>query len=129
MKTNQPKLSILKSPFSPKPKPPKHLSSASKRWFRSVVDEWEMSPTDVKVLVLACQALDRAEAARQTLATEGEFYRDEIKDVIRAHPAVLVARDMTTLAARLIKDLRLDMPAVRPVGRPGGPGPTPKRSY
>jgi len=126
MKTTA-KLSVLRSPLARKPQPPKHLSIASKRWFRAVVDEWQMSPSDIKVLVLACEALDAAEAARATLETEGKFYKDEIKGVIRAHPAVLVARDQAALASRLIKDLRLDFPAPRPVGRPGGPGISPQR--
>ncbi len=119
-------LSILRSPVAKPPQPPRHLSAASKRWFRSVVREWQLSDTDVKVLTAAAEALDRAEAARRTLAAEGSYYRDD-RGIIHSHPAVGVESAAKKLAAKLINDLRLDFPPPRSAGRPSGPGISPRR--
>lgn len=125
---HNPRITALRSPVARKVHPPRHLSTASKRWWRSVVTEWEMSDTDLKILVMACEALDRAERARKALLEEGEFYTDT-KGIVHSHPAVGVESTSKKLAAKLIADLRLDMPQPRPVGRPGGPGIKPNRSY
>ena len=125
MKTmSQAKLSTVSTLLPPTklPQPPKHLSPASKKWFRSVVSEFPMSDTDIRVLTLAAEAFDAAEDARKILAKEGSTYTDG-NGGIKAHPATSIVRDNRTLFARLIRDLHLDGPqpaAARPVGRPGG---------
>lgn len=99
------------------PKPPTHLSSAARKWFRSVIDTFNLEDHDVNLLVLACEALDRCEQARVTLATEGPFYKDRF-GCPRAHPAVAIERDSRLAYARLLRELCLgdDMPddAARP---------------
>jgi phage terminase small subunit len=125
MKTmSQARLSTVSTLLPPVklPQPPKHLSPASKKGFRSVVSEFPMSDTDLRLLTLAGQAFDASEEARKTIAREGSTYRDE-KGVVRGHPCTLILRDNQVLFARLIRDLHLDGPqpaAARPVGRPGG---------
>jgi phage terminase small subunit len=104
------------------PGPPKHLSTASKRWFRSVVTEFPLTDTDLRVLTLAAQAFDAAEEARKTIAREGSTYQDA-KGVVRGHPCTLMLRDNQVLFARLIRDLHLDGPqpaSARATGRPLG---------
>jgi P27 family predicted phage terminase small subunit len=120
-------LPVSRSPLAKSPKPPGHLSAASKRWFRSVVSEFVMSDTDLRVLTKAAEQFDISEETRRVLRTEGRWYTDP-KGIMRAHPAVKIEKDSTTLAARLVRDLQLDMPPPRAPGRPPGPGPTPKRS-
>jgi phage terminase small subunit len=105
------------------PAPPKHLSREAKRWFIEVTREFDLSPTDLKLLCLAGECLDLAETARRSVAKDGATIPDE-KGVLRANPAVLIARDNRTLFARLIRDLRIDgapqIPAAKANGRPGG---------
>jgi P27 family predicted phage terminase small subunit len=104
------------------PQPPKHLSPASKRWFRSVVSEFPMSDTDLRLLTLAAETYDAAEEAREVLAKEGSTYTDA-NGGIKAHPCTLILRDNRTLFARLVRDLHLDGPqpaSARAPGRPPG---------
>ena len=122
------KVSFLRSPVARQPRPPRHLTAAGKRWWRSVVDNFVMEPTDLRVLTLAAESFDAAEAARKMLVEEGTTYRDD-KGILHPHPCIRIQKDSATLAARLIRDLKLDLPPARAPGRPPGPGPTPKRSY
>ena len=101
------------------PQPPAHLSAASKKWWHSVVSEFVMSDTDMRVLQAACESLDAAEAARKVLVKQGTTYTDD-KGIIRANPNVQIAKDNRALALRLISSLRLDAPPARPQGRPPG---------
>ena len=125
MKTmSQAKLSNVSTllPRTKLPQPPKHLSPAGKRWFRSVVEEFPMSPTDIRLLTLAAETYDAAEEARRVLAKEGSTYGDP-KGGIKAHPCTLILRDNRTLFARLVRDLHLDGPqpaSARAPGRPPG---------
>jgi phage terminase small subunit len=121
---SQAKLSIVTAllPATKLPDPPKHLTPASKRWFRSVVAEFPMSDTDIRLLTLAAETFDAAEEARKVLAMEGSTYSDR-KGGIKAHPCTLILRDNRTLFARLVRDLHLDgaQPAsARAPGRPPG---------
>ncbi len=86
-----------------------------------------MEPTDLRVLTLAAESFDAAEAARKMLVEEGTTYHDD-KGILHPHLRQ-IQKDSATLAARLIRDLKLDLPPARAPGRPPGPGPTPKRSY
>jgi len=127
MNTN--KLAHLPVPhrLSRRPQPPKHLSASSKKWFRSVVADFVMDETDVRGLIRACEQYDIADWARDTLKAEGRVLTDT-KGTKYAHPAVKMEKDSTTLAQRIVRDLKLDIPPPRAPGRPGGsPGPTPQR--
>lgn len=89
------------------PTPPKHLSSASRLWWRQVVTEWELSEHHVRLLTLACEALDRGVEARETLKKQGTYYADRFGQP-REHPAVAVERDSRIAFARLLRELDLD---------------------
>lgn len=88
-------------------KPPAHLSPASKKWFRSVIEHFDLDEHHVKLLVLACEALDRGEQARATLAADGVTYKDRF-GCPRAHPCVAIERDSRLAYARLLRELSLD---------------------
>src|ERR1700674_2974305 len=88
------------------PDPLLHLSAKSKKWWRSVSAEFELTPTDYKVLTAAAEALDSAEEARKQLKREGLTYVDG-RGVIKGHPAVIIMRDSAGLFAKLVKMLRL----------------------
>ena len=47
-----------------KRKAPAHLEWSTRRWFESVLAEYDIEPHHVRLLQLACEAWDRGQAAR-----------------------------------------------------------------
>ncbi|HYN08499.1 MAG TPA: P27 family phage terminase small subunit [Vicinamibacterales bacterium] len=105
---------------------PKYLRLETRRWFRNVADDWlGLEAHHIRLLVLACQAWDRGELARETLATEGLTVKNRFGEP-KAHPAAGIARDATIAFARLLRELDLDVdppvaesrpPALRSIAR------------
>ena len=87
--------------------PPGYLSPASRRWWRSVADDFDLEPHHFLLLTNACEALDRIEAARQQVATDGLFTRDRYGQT-KPHPALRVEAENRTLFARMLRELSLD---------------------
>jgi phage terminase small subunit len=104
-----------------KPKAPKHLKLATRRWWQGVVEEFSLEPHHVRLLTLAAEAWDRAQEARETIATVGAYFTDRF-NCPRAHPAVGVERDSRIGFARLLRELDLDVEPPRAPGRPPGLG-------
>jgi phage terminase small subunit len=104
----------LGKPVKP-PAPPAHLSADSKKFWRWAVDAFEMEPHDLKLLRLACENLDGAEASRQQVEKDGRIYLDG-KGKPRNHPSVAQHRDCSVTAARILRELRLSETA--PDARP-----------
>lgn len=98
-------------------KPPAHLSAAARKFFRGVVEDYSLDEHHVKLLVLACEALDRGEQARVTLAAEGITFVDRFGSP-RAHPCVAIERDSRTAYARLLRELALDFGEEDTASRP-----------
>jgi phage terminase small subunit len=88
-----------------------------------VVAEYALEPHHLHLLKLACEALDRAEEARQALATHGTTYLDRFH-APRLRPEVGIERDSRLAFARLCRELDLDCEP--PV--PARTGPPPLRS-
>jgi phage terminase small subunit len=91
-----------------KPKPPQHLSRPSQVWYTSVVGEFSLEPHHLKLLVLACEALDRGEQARIILKNSGLTTTDD-QGRTRAHPCVAIERDCRIAYARLLREMDLDV--------------------
>ncbi|RUV89193.1 hypothetical protein EOA60_08280 [Mesorhizobium sp. M1A.F.Ca.IN.020.06.1.1] len=89
------------------PKPPSHLRKPTQKWFRSVVEEYEMEPHNLRLLIRACEAWDRGEEAREAIEAHGLTYTDRW-NAPRARPEVAVERDSRIGFARLIRELSLD---------------------
>ncbi|MEC4688813.1 MAG: P27 family phage terminase small subunit [Nitrospirota bacterium] len=97
---------------------PQHLRPATRRWWRSVLDGFELEEHHRKLLTLAAQAWDRAEQARVILAEKGLTYEDRFKQP-RARPELAVERDSRIAFARLMRELALDVEPPREwLGRP-----------
>src|SRR5882672_6190490 len=90
-----------------KPSAPPHLSDITRRWWQSVLAEYALEPHHLHLLKLACEALDRAEQARQALATNGTTYTDRF-GAPRLRPEVSIERDSRLSFARLCRELDLD---------------------
>lgn len=109
-------------PMAKKLKAPAHLAMATRRWWSAVTADFDLEDHHVRLLTLAAGAWDRAEQARETIATEGAFYSNRHGEP-RAHPACAVERDSRVLFARLLRELDLDgvpPPDARPPRMHGG---------
>jgi phage terminase small subunit len=89
------------------PKPPSHLTPASKSWWQVVVENFELEPHHLKLLQAAAESWDRLQSARAVLDKEGISYLDRF-GAPRARPEVAVERDAKIAFARLVRELRLD---------------------
>lgn len=103
------------------PRPPKHLRPVTRRWWQSVIEEYELEPHHVRLLTLAGESWDRCQQAREALAANGLTYQDRF-GAPRARPEVAIERDSRIAFARVLRELRLDLdpPDSRPPGLGGG---------
>ena len=97
--------------------PPKHLRTATKRWFIHVTENFELEQHHIRLLTLAAQAWDRAEQAREALARHGLTYEDRFGSP-HPRPEIAVERDCRTSFARLLRELDLDLAPPPSTGRP-----------
>jgi phage terminase small subunit len=88
---------------------PKHLSTASKRLYRSLATEYELAaePHALETLRIVCEALDQAERARAALAVHGTTYVDRFGQP-HARPEVKELHDASIRAMRAMRELSLD---------------------
>jgi hypothetical protein len=70
----------------------------------------DQEPHSLRVLTLACEALDRCEDARKPLAQHGTTYIDRFGSP-RARPEVAIERDSRIAAMRAFRELSLDADA------------------
>lgn len=94
--------------MSEKPKAPRHLKAATRRWFDAVVADWELEAHHVRLLTLACEAWDRCQQAREQIAREG-LTTSTREGNHKLHPAVRVEDAARIAFARLVRELDLDV--------------------
>ncbi len=100
-----------------RPRTPKHLTREARTWFEDVISTYELEPHHIHLLTLACEALDRAEAARAAIAKHGPVYTDQF-GCPRSRPEIAVERDSRIAFARLLRELDLDTSALSESSRP-----------
>lgn len=89
-------------------KAPKGLRPASRRLWMATTAAFECEGHHLAILEAVCRELDRAERAEELIAIEGEYISDRY-DAPKAHPALAVARSSRLAAARLLRELGLDL--------------------
>jgi hypothetical protein len=89
-------------------KPPKGLRPASRRLWKATIAAYSCEPHHLAILEAACRELDRAERAEVMIASDDEYMRDRYGGW-KAHPALAVARSSRLAAARLLRELGLDL--------------------
>jgi P27 family predicted phage terminase small subunit len=91
-----------------KMKAPKHLQPATRRWWATVVADFELEPHHVRLLTLAGESWDRGQQAREAIAEHGLTFTDRHGSP-RARPEVGIERDSRIAFARLLRELALDI--------------------
>ena len=99
------------------PSAPKHLRPETKRWWATIVGEFELEPHHLRLLQLAAEAWDRGQQAREAIDKEGAVYTDRFGQPT-ARPEVAIERDSRTSFARLLRELALDVAAPDQASRP-----------
>ncbi len=89
-------------------RPPQHLKPATRRWWSSVVRDYELEPHHTRILQLAGEAWDRCEQARKAIDEHGLTFIDRF-GCPRTRPEAAVERDSRIAFARLIRELDLDV--------------------
>ncbi len=100
------------------PKPPAHLSAEAAAWWQEVVRDFALEPHHQRLLQVACESWDRAQLARRELDAHGGVTFTDASGTIRAHPAVAIQRDASTLFNRTLRELDLDAGAPSERSRP-----------
>jgi len=100
-----------------KPRAPKHLRPAMKTWWTSVVRNFQLEDHHRLLLTAACEALDRAEQAREAILHDGPYFSDR-HGAIKPHPGLQTERDSKALFARFVRELDLDAEAPGEAKRP-----------
>jgi hypothetical protein len=85
---------------------PKYLTPRSRDLWREIIGNFTLETTEVELLRLGLEALDRADQARVILANECIISTGRYGQKL-AHPAVAIERDSRLAAARLFKQLAL----------------------
>jgi P27 family predicted phage terminase small subunit len=89
------------------PKPPSHLSPASRAFWTETASTYDLEPHDLRTLTVALEAHDRMTQARELLAVDGIVTVDRYGNP-RAHPAVAIERDSRIAFLRAMRELGLD---------------------
>jgi P27 family predicted phage terminase small subunit len=86
--------------------PPRHLSKAMQAWWRQVEKACVLEPHDRHLLQLACEAFDRAQAARAVLDKEGTIFLDRFEQP-KARPEAAIECDARRDFAALVRQLSI----------------------
>jgi len=89
------------------PRPPEGLSEASKKFWRSIVQGWELDPNHLELLRIACQQLDRAAQARAAVGEAGSYFTDKF-GAVKPHPGLAVETQARKLFIQAVREIGLD---------------------
>jgi hypothetical protein len=117
--SKKPALTLIK-PGSSSPDPPRKLGDAGLALWRRVNSEYCIDDAaGVEMLAQACTALDRAEALRGEIETDGEVIRS--RGQIRDHPALKHELAARSFVVRTLARMGLSFEPLRSSpGRPPG---------
>jgi phage terminase small subunit len=98
--------------------PPEHLSPDAKAIWRGLMEEYDLGDTaGQRILQVALEAFDRAQACREQIEREGMTWTGKLGQP-RPHVLLPIERDNRAASLAGIRNRGLDLQAVKPVGRP-----------
>lgn len=89
-----------------KPPTPRHLGKRGATWWRFMIKEHTLEPSEYQTLTLAAECLDRGEQARRMLDREGLTVPTE--HGTKTHPAIAIEARMKLVFVRLVRTLNID---------------------
>ncbi|MBA7496591.1 hypothetical protein ES702_07200 [subsurface metagenome] len=96
---------------------PMHLKKSTRQWVNGILKDYEFETHHIRLLILAGEALDRCNTARDVLNEHGPTYLNRFGEP-RARPEVVIERDSRLQFVRIVRELNLDadVPDSRPPG-------------
>ena len=85
---------------------PKHLRAATRKWFESVLNDYELEAHHIRLLQLAAEAWDRCQEAREAIKKHGLTFENKYGET-KIRPEVMVEKDSRIAFARLVRELAL----------------------
>ena len=98
-------------------KPPSYLKAATRDWFQHVLAEYSLEQHHFRLLVLAAEAWDRGQEARQAIKRNGITYVDRF-GAPRKRPEISVEAESRIAFARILRELDLDVDPPATTSRP-----------
>ncbi len=100
-------------------KAPSHLTAEAKKIWGEILDEYSIDDAaGLRILRVALEAFDRAQAARATIDGDGMTVKDKFGQT-KPHPLLPIERDSRAAFLAGLKALNLDLEPLR--DRPGRP--------
>jgi hypothetical protein len=114
-------LKVVRPPANA-PRPPRTLGAPGASLWARIVEEYQVNDAGgIELLCLACETLDRVQALRELIDSEGEVVRT--KNGLRDHPALRHELAGRAFISKCLSRMGVNVEATsRPVGRPAGPG-------
>ena len=100
-------------------KAPQHLRPPTRKWWRSVANDYVLEAHHLRLLTLAAESWDRCCQAREGLAKDGLTFNDRFA-CPHVRPEVAIERDSRLAFARLLRELDLDIEPPAGPHRPPG---------
>lgn len=101
-------------------KAPKHLSKEAKEIFNGLAADYSIDDiAGLRILRVACESFDRAQACRTAIDRDGLTVLDKFGQV-KPHPLIAAERDSRAAFLAGLKALNLDLEPIKTVGRPAG---------
>ena len=107
MKNRKAKSKPKKSKIPDSMTAPAHLKNGTRQWWEGVIHDFNLEPSQVRLLTLAAEAWDRCVQARKAVSKHGLTSTNRYGEV-RARPEINIERDARTSFARLLRELNLD---------------------
>jgi hypothetical protein len=102
------------------PDPPRALGVAGLALWQAIQTEYNIQDRGgIEMLLVGCQALDRAERLRACIDADGDVIHTR-SGVPKAHPAIKDELGCRAQVMRAIEKLGLNFEAIKSIGRPPG---------
>lgn len=96
-------------------KTPSGLKSGGRKLWRSVTDEYELGEHELSILLEAGRTVDALDALQKIVTEEG--VTNVSPQGVRAHPALVEARQQRVTLAKLVASLRIPLADAEDDGR------------
>lgn len=97
------------------PRAPRGLKAGGKRLWRAVTDEFELAEHELSVLLQASRTVDALDELERIVIAEGVTH--DSPQGVRAHPALVEARQQRITLAKLVASLRIPLDDDQQAGR------------